>query len=234
MSTELNESIKNKEISRLCHFTPSRNLSHIVSDKRGVLSTANLKVEERAVFTATDAERLDGYEDHVCCSIEYPNSWYLTKARTNDPLFRDWIILCINPQYLALPKTGFCPRNAAAGRGRYVGFGLAAFESLYAQSVAGAGGKIRKRSAKLLPCCPTDQQAEVLVPDHINFVDIRQVVIRDETQARNEAVRLELAGLSATTFKFVIAPTLFDPYALDSALRLGRRPTETIWTPENI
>jgi len=166
----------------------------------------------------------------VRLSIQIPGT--CEKLRRHESLFRDWVVLFIKPQYLAITGTGFCARNAAAGRGRCVGFDLSAFEGLYARRVLGAGDKMRARTPKLLQCCPTDEQAEVLVPDQIQFADIIQVAVRSEAQAQNEFVRLQLASLPADVFTFVIAPDLFDPYTLSAVIHDGRRPTETIWKPK--
>jgi hypothetical protein len=231
MIEEILHEVQVRGITRLCHFTPSRNLPHIVTNQTGILSTWKLRADEQAVFTTTDDQRLDGYGTYVCCSIEYPNAWYLSRARENEKLFRDWVIVFIRPIYLWAKGTGFCPRNAASGRGQYVGFGPNAFRALYAECVPGAGGRLRPRIATLLPCCPTDQQAEVLVPEQIKFTDILGVAVRDCDQARNEIARLELSALSTYVLKFVVAPELFDARSLSRAIQQGRRPAENVWTP---
>jgi hypothetical protein len=231
MIDEIRNAVRARGITRLCHFTPSRNLPHIVGEETGILCTKSLTENEQAVFTATDHERIDGYEDRVCCSIQYPNAWYLRRAREKERLFLDWVIIFIDPSYLALEGTGFCARNAAAGSGRFVGFGLDAFNGLFAQSVIGARGIIRTRENCLFPTCPTDDQAEILVPDRISFAHIIGVAVRNENQARNEVARLQLAGLPSDSFEFVVAPDLFNPYSLSNAIHAGRHPGETVWVP---
>ena len=79
-----------RRITRLCHLTPSRNLGHIAVDPRGILALQHLEKDEKSVFNPTDLARLDGYLDHVCCSIQYPNAWYFRKARNKEQLFPDW------------------------------------------------------------------------------------------------------------------------------------------------
>ena len=105
-------------ITRLCHFTPSRNLGHIVEDPTGILASQYLQEDEKAVFNPTDSERLDGLPKHVCCSIQYPNAWYFRTARSQERLFRDWVVVFIRAHYLWRTGTKFCPRNAAASHGR--------------------------------------------------------------------------------------------------------------------
>jgi hypothetical protein len=97
---EIKMEAKKRGITRLCHFTPARKLSHIACGETGVLSTKRLREDERAVFDPTDLARLDRHETHICCSIEYPNAWYMDKARAKELLFRDWVILLINSSYL--------------------------------------------------------------------------------------------------------------------------------------
>ncbi len=216
-------------ITRLCHFTPSRNLVHIASGSSGVLATKMLKASERSIYTQTDLRRFDGYENSVCCSIQYPNAWYLDKARLDEPLFKDWVILLIRPDYLWASGTMFCPRNASAGFGSQVGRGENAYKSLFVPSVVGAKGNLYLRSAKHLASCPTDEQAEVLVPDNIPLSDITGVAVRSESQAKNELARLELARAQPQDFRFVICETLFDKWQLSKCIRGGSAPLETVW-----
>src|SRR5208282_2847743 len=107
----IKEEINRKGITRLCHFTPSRNLSHIANNKKGILATKKLKEDEREVFNPTDIKRYDNHEDFICCSIQYPNVWYFDKAKDKETLFKDWVILFISTKYLLLPDTKFCHRN---------------------------------------------------------------------------------------------------------------------------
>ena len=116
----IRERANRRGVTRLCHFTPSRNLAHIASDTRGILASRHLKGDEAAIFNPTDKARLDGHTGHVCCSIQYPNAWYFRRARENERLFPDWVVLLIDARYLWQAGTKFCPRNAAAGHGRVV------------------------------------------------------------------------------------------------------------------
>jgi hypothetical protein len=218
-------------IHRLCHFTPSRNLIHIADNETGVLSTARLKHTERAVFNQTDLSRLDGHEGYVCCSIQYPNAWYFDKVQKDETLFKDWVILFISPEYLWRVGTLFCQRNASAEFGKLVSGGYKAFMSLYADEVIGAYGRKYKRGRGHPEHCPTDQQAEVLVPDEVPHSAILAVAVRDEAQARREAARLRHAQTRKQAFKFVIAPILYDKYELDKCIRAGTLPPESIWKP---
>ena len=127
MIASIKREAMHRGITRLCHFTPSRNLIHIASGEQGILATEKLKATERGVFTPTDLERLDRHEGYISCSMEYPNAWYFDRARAKAALFKDWVIIFIDPKYLWLPGTRFCPRNAASQYGRDISEGAKAF-----------------------------------------------------------------------------------------------------------
>ncbi len=226
MMTETIDSIQasaeRRGITRLCHFTPSRNLGHIAEDRVGVLASKHLWEDEKAVFNPTDSERLDGYTSHVCCSIQYPNAWYFRKSRGREPLFPDWVILLIKPHYLWYAGAKFCPRNAAAEFGRLVDEGAEAFEALFTNTVEGI--HTYKRDHRHPAFLPTDEQAEVLIPDHIRRGDVIGVAVYDDAQAKREVARLKLLGQNLSPI--VIVPEFFDPKALSQLLRAGRLPME--------
>ena len=217
-------SAKRRGITRICHFTPSRNLAHIALDPRGVLASAHLSDDERSVFNPTDDKRFDGHTEYVCCSIQYPNAWYFSTARDKEPMFKDWVVLLVHARCLWKPGTKFCPRNAAAEHGALVREGPAAFDSLFAQTVEGRRTYTRKpRQPNFLP---TDQQAEVLVPDHIDRNDVLGVAVHSEIQARNELSRLKILAGQPPPFPWVIAPAFYDPSRLRSLLLAGDIPEE--------
>ncbi|MDB9315948.1 DarT ssDNA thymidine ADP-ribosyltransferase family protein [Spirulina sp. CS-785/01] len=230
----IHNEVKKRGITRLCHFTPSRNLVHILTGETGILATQKLQEDERNVFTQTDLERLDQHEGYICCSIEYPNAWYFDCARAKDTIFRDWVVLFINSSYLWEQGTRFCPRNAASRYGRNIIAGEQGFLSLFANSVLGKSGKTRTRNFRHLACCPTDDQAEVLIPDQIASRDIVAIAVPTETQAKNEAARLELLGVNPDQLNFVIAPTLFKKRELSQFIRKGQRPQETPWKANEV
>ena len=192
------------------------------ADQTGVLPAKRLQMDERQVFNPTDRERLDGFPDHVSCSIQYPNAWYFRKARLKDQLFRDWVVLLIRPHYLWHHGTKFCPRNAAAGGGEDVAAGLAAFESLYAPAVRGAKGNTYRRLLLHPSWLPTDEQAEVLIPDLVRHDDLLGVAVADEAQGRCEAGRLAYLGIEP--------PPIYVAPGLLRSLRIEHQPSER-WYP---
>ena len=117
MNRRIRQACRRRGISRLCHFTPTRNLVHIVTGSGGLLSTQRLNENERSAFNPTDLQRLDGFPDHVCCSIQYPNPWYFDAARRRERLFPDWVVLLIDPRCIWQDGTKFSVGNAATGMG---------------------------------------------------------------------------------------------------------------------
>ena len=56
-------------ITRLCHFTPSRNLGHIAEDRAGILASKHLGEDEKAVFNPTDL-RASGWLSRLCMLLD--------------------------------------------------------------------------------------------------------------------------------------------------------------------
>lgn len=211
-------------ISRLCHFTQSRKLPHILGELDGLWSTAWLKRWRPDLLDQTDPLRYDGHEDHICCSIEYPNTWYLARIRDRDPLFREWVVVFIAPVFLYQEQTLFCPRNAAAEGGSLVQAGYNGFIRLYATQITGAQGRTRARTPMMLACSPTDDQAEVLIQQHIPASAITGVAVANAEQMAAENVRQNLLPELGRVPWFV-APDLFTEQ-WSTMIRRGLRPTE--------
>ena len=232
MIAEIKQEAERRGITRLCHLTPYRNLVHIATGD-GLLSTARLDGAERKVYNQQDLERLDGHPDFVCCSIEFPNGWYLRQrgrdAHGDDLLFPDWVCLCVDPQPLWAETTLFCPRNAAAAHGCLIEAGSAAFHGLFAESVQGAYGRTYTRSPARPAACPTDEQAEVLVYRRIALEDVQVIVVANESQAKRTFLGLTQIGVGEDVFRFVICPEFFSPQTLSERIKSGRRPIELAW-----
>lgn len=220
-------------ITRLCHYTPFRNLVHIATD--GLRSTQNLQVAERRAFNKQDLQRLDGHPDHISCSIEFPNAWYY-RSKTNlrqgeDKLFRTWVVITFAPHYLWADETLFCHRNASAEHGAYVRSGYQAFQYLYDAPVIGAGYREYRRQKDRLACAPTDDQAEVLVHRFVSLDDVYTIAVADEDQARQVWYGLEQIGAHPERFRFTVVPQFFRPTALSGMIARGEKPDEPTWQP---
>ncbi len=212
-------------ITRICHFTQSRNLAHIFDDPLGLCSTRTLQ-EYDLPHNPTDTGRFDGRDDLICCSIEYPNTYYFATVRERDPLFKDWVVLMIELRYLWHPETCFCPCNAARSCGAYIQGGIDGFRSLYAP--VSPGFPAYTRSTRHLPAAPTDIQAEVLLKDPIPLDSITGIAVHTEGQAQREMCRLSLQGITVDK-PIYIAPDFFDKTSLSRMIQRGVRATETLY-----
>lgn len=231
MTDGIQAEAERRGITRLCHFTPTKNLVHILTGDQGLVPRARLEADASNPFSPTDPERFDGYLGHHACTVEYPNLWYFDKAKSRDVIFRDWVLLLIKRDYLWSPGTRFCPHNAALHGGRDVAEGDAAFRAMFAASITGSGGVTRQRSARHLPCSPTDDQAEMLVPGIVPLSDVMGMVVPSTESAEEHWARMVLLGTTDLAIPFVVAPVLFDKYALRSAIVAGKRPEEVLWHP---
>lgn len=222
----IREQVEERGIRRLCHFTSSRNLFGILSSERGLRSPADLR--RNGIAVSGDRFRLDGYPDHVCCSVEFPNVWSFEKIRKGRG-GGDWVVLFIEPKHLWQAGAKFCPVNAARESGGRIAEGPAAFRAMFAPIVRGR--RTFRRKADHPDYLPTDQQAEVLIPDGIPRRDISGVAVFDAAQAGREHDRLRRAGIEAPPSW--LAPAFYDPTEAGFSLRSGWRPEETEWSPQN-
>ena len=222
--TTIQTECESRGITRLCHFTQSRNLAHILGDSKGILSTQSLQ-EADLPHNPTDPNRWDGCKDLICCSIQFPNVYYFAEVRDKDRLFKDWVVLIIKPKYLWVPGTKFCPTNAAKKSGFYIGEGVESFLSLFDTTSPEFS---YHRTERHLLCAPTNIQAEVLVPDPIHLDDITAIAVADEYQARRESCRVSLQGLSIDK-DILVAPHFYQRQRLRRVIQRGDRATETVF-----
>lgn len=223
--------LNNHGVSRLCHFTPSRNLPHIFRDGQ-IRATQDLDYDVRAVYNPTDLARLDGHRDRICCTIQYPNAYYWAQAKDQGEarLFPDWVVILLNPDIAADPGTLFCTGNAARQYGATARPGSDGLLAAYAPSVVGSGGRTFSRGPSHLPACPTDLQAEVLVPGPVPMSSVSAIVVGTSEQAETEVARLTQLSLPTDRVAWVVAPLFFQRYQLASAIQRGVTPAETKWS----
>src|SRR4051812_34918990 len=97
-SDRIREESMRRGITRLCHFTPSRKLAHIMTATTGLRPVADLESSDPDLLDPNDVYRADNRRDALNCSIEYPNIWMLQKVREKPSSFRDWAVLFISPR----------------------------------------------------------------------------------------------------------------------------------------
>lgn len=208
-----------RHVSRLCHFTKLKSLSHILSSEEGVLASNSIRSDVKDVV---DTQRYDGELEHVCCSIEYPNSWFLKKAiqRDTDRIFKEWVVIFISLDILNHRNAKFCSCNAAKCSGKYIFDDAQNIYTLFEKTVNG-----RPRSSKMLPCCPTDDQAEILINKNIPRDFIVGIAVGNKEIAERVYAML-------LTYKVNNIPIYLSPNILSTdwsqMVRLGQKPNEDI------
>ncbi|EGA0596980.1 hypothetical protein BJM58_12265 [Listeria monocytogenes] len=222
--TDYESYIKEREITRLCHFTKSKNLPYILGSN-GKLLANNFIANEN--LEKNDKLRLDGKEDYICCSVQYPNLFYLDRVITynNMDLFKDWSILLISPNIIN-DQTLFCPCNAATDGGIMIGEGIASFQELYSEKL-----QIKRtitRGKNMLISSPTDNQAEVLIKHSIVKESIQGIVFRSEDRARIELINLSLSQCDVSNIEIIICPEMYEKN-LAYKLQNSVIPNETIY-----
>ncbi len=216
------DAIEKRNITRLCHITRSEKALHILSSVKGIEAVNYL---DKALYDPNDINRYDGHLSHINCSIEYPNHWYLDKIKDKNNIFKDWVVLLINPAVMTNRNTKFCCINAANNRGENISSGYEAFEGLFCHKVLE-----RRRYTSMLACCPTDGQAEVLIYKNILPEDIYGIIVKNEQQAIDEYNKWDLIkGLSKVDI--YIAPDIFTNNWYKQAVN-GKRVKEKLFYSE--
>lgn len=222
-----------REISRLAHFTPTRNLVHIATSDEGLKSTQMLLEEESSEFNQQDLQRLDGHPDHISCTIEYPNAYYYRSkqgsARGENRVFPNWVCLLLSPKHLWAETTLLCPHNAAGGGGTRVAAGLNCFMSMFSDEVEAPSNTWKREGHPR--CCPTDAQAEVLVHRQVPLKDVTGIVVESASKAADTYAMLRVLGAPVNELPLFVCPEFYAPGRLARSLRAGRRPVEEAWHP---
>ena len=218
----IKEEILKRGITRLCHFTKTVKLLHILSSEEGILSTQSLDITQSDVLTRNDECRFDGHTEYISCSVQYPNTWYLSKIRNNDSLFKEWVVILIDPSIMCNQQTKFCHRNAAACNGAFIKSGIEGFKGMFANSVQGKS--TISRSSLMLPNCPTDGQAEVLIYNNIPRSKILGVAVPSIERAKVTNMMVDHIQ-EAPSVNWVIAPDLFNNN-WNSLVKQGKTPDE--------
>lgn len=214
------EYLMDRGVKRLCHFTKIKDLTHILFDDKGITSSQNINTDVR---DQKDKLRLDGKKSHVSCSIEYPNSWYLRNAIRRDvnDIFKEWVVIYIDPSILLHRDSLFCPCNAAKAYGRYISSKESDICKLYSPQILD-----RQRAPKMLRCCPTDDQAEILIKDDIPIRFFRGFAVSCEDNARTILTIMK-------TYEIDLLPIYIAPDVLGTGwstlVRRGIRPREDLF-----
>ena len=171
--------MRNHNVTRLCHLTKLKSMIHIITSE-GILPSNYISND---IASINDKFRFDGELDYICCSIQYPNTFYLKKIQEKDSdlLFKDWVVLFINLDIINHKKAKFCCCNASKSYGTFINDNMDNIEMVFSNYINCSD---RHRPSKLLTQCPTDAQAEILIYNNIPVSYINGIAVPNENVAK--------------------------------------------------
>ena len=214
-------------VTRLCHFTKFQSLTHIANSTDGIKASSSIRQDTKNVI---DNSRYDGELDYVCCSVQYPNSWFLKTAiqKNTDKIFQDWVVLYVDLSILKYKDAKFCQCNASTKNGIYIRDNMNDVESIFSHSVSTF---THPRSPNMLSCCPTNGQAEILIKNNIPREYITGITVGNEDVAKRVYAMLKM-------YKMEHIPIYMAPDVIttnwSSMIKKGCKPIETpcVWPEE--
>ena len=209
----LDREMRERGITRLCHFTSIRALERIVEDQ-AIHDRKTLEARD-ARYVFNDPYRHDGRRSHICLTIEHPNVIMMKRLRDDAPSPREFVVLCVQPTEMARPGVLFSRLNAASDSGALLTAGEAGFKQLYVHQ---PGPRPVVRDDTHAPSCPTDIQAEVLIPGPIPLSSILGVVMSSNENV--DYVRQVLSSHVPAT-PVVYQPDFFSYERVTSAIWRG-------------
>lgn len=223
MKRDILEEMKKKGITRLCHFTKSKILPQILNNFNGILATDTIPEYYRET---NDKNRYDGKSNYVCCSVEYPNVYYLDRIIDVDRFFTEWVIICIDISIILDSEVLFSKVNAATERGRYIQGGINGFRQMFNEQV-GTSKRMLTRNKYLPSYCTTDIQAEIMILNKIDKRYIKGIIVPTKEQAKREKIRMDLLGID-DDIEIRVCNPIFRRNLAEN-LQLGKIPKELIY-----
>lgn len=214
--------LSRRGVTRLCHFTKLQSFTHIITSPQGILPSNSIRQDTKNTI---DNARYDGELDYICCSIQYPNSWFLNRAveRNLDKIFKDFIVLYIDPSILNEREAKYCPCNSSRENGAYICDDMGSIDSIFSNAVR----TFRySRPSKMLRCCPTDGQAEILIKRNIPCRYITGIAVGNVDIALRVSGILELFDIKS--IPIYVAPDVLTT-RWSNIIKNGECPTEVLF-----
>ena len=166
-----------RQIPFLVHFTQTKNLQSIL--KHGIHPRGRPRKDIE--IAPNDQLRLDGHTEATSLSISFPNCRMFYKYRITAS-HSDWVVLLLDKSILWTRNCAYCAHNAADSRiaGRPLEE-LRRYDALL-EMFAEQSQTESRIEQRLLPCDPTDVQAEVLVFNIIPSKLIRAMIFETSTK----------------------------------------------------
>jgi len=188
-NTKAYEYLLDRGATRLCHFTKVRSLAHILMSEDGIIATEFIP---DGVKQQNDLDRLDNAKDFVSCSLQYPNCWYWEKAKERDVdvIFKEWVVLTIDLEILKDKQFKYCNCNASKESGIYIRDNLSEIRDIFGEPTI----QFKYRTKNMLRCCPSDDQAEIMVYKNIPICYMNGIIVGNNENADNIAAILKTIG----------------------------------------
>lgn len=172
------------------------------------------------IKSVNDDNRYDGALNFVCCSVQYPNSWYLKQVVQNnrDQIFQEYVVLYISLDILCVRNAKYCPCNASKSKGKFIDANMDNIDFIFAPTVSNY-----RRTDKMLSCCPTDGQAEILIENNIPLKYINGIAVEDKCVAARVCAMLKMHSIQ--NVPVYIAPDVLST-EWSSLVKDGRKPQE--------
>jgi len=210
---EFQKIIKERKITELIHFTPTKNLLSIL-EQGEIMSRARLESLGIEYIQFNDKIRYDD-KNYINLSLSGPNTFLLKKYKKryeNDPTIT-WCILKVDPKHIYEYDTLFSVTNAA--RRLNISGDLEKFKQLFLPEIK-YGTRVIKRG-NIKDKYPTDEQAEILVKDSIPLSSIMKVCFYNEEDLACTRAAIAMSTIQKTTSldsiisNFIIDPEIFNP-----------------------
>lgn len=196
--------VRMRGISRLVHFTPLNNLLGIY--EIGAL-WAKSKIESYAkehndcflldYIRWNDGLRLDGRCDCINMSVQRINHALFDRFRKKFAQCDVWCVLEFPPTLLERDGVVFTIGNAASSyvRAHGSGCGIKALKAMFADPVVVGNcyGTTMSTRGGVPKNCPTNRQAEVMIPGAISCSEVSGIVFANEEHACRAARALHVA-----------------------------------------
>ena len=216
---ELQDILNSRCVTQLCHMTTIESLLSILDNNCGILATDF--IDENNLIKI-DQNRLDNRTDCISLSIQYPNLWYFYHKR-NEPNYKKykWGVIFIDPKICDY-CTLFSPFNAATKCGHYLNSGEYALSKCFENELIKPKRGTIRRTNNMLKCCPTDDQAEVMIYREISVDYFLGIAFATKEIAQifvNEANKRNISYPNLYIFPELYA----SPYVFSTNIRNGKK-----------
>ena len=212
----IQKEITKRKIDCLVHFTPTINLLGIyecgaIIPRNELTNCAVFNIEMADYVQFPDKYRFDG-KSYINTSIQRPNKLLFSRFIENkkDESFIRWCIIKIDTKYILKDNTLFSVTNAANKYNRtYIGIDgtFEKFRQMFAEKMEIQSSTSCRILTRLFlpPNFTTDEQAEVLVKDHIQVADFISVIF----QNKDDLATTKAALSEYECNNFVVDSTMF-------------------------